>query len=351
MVLTLEQIHQIVGGEIFGDSLLEISGISSLQEAISGQMTFLANSKYRSEVDKTAASAIILGQDISLSDISVKNGVSVNDPYYAFLQTHQAFANASVELPTGIDPTAKVSENVILGKNVSIQAHCVIENGVKIGEGTIIWPNTYVGPKVEIGSHVRIRSNVSIGEGVKIGDRTIIQDGVVIGGDGFGFATFEGQHHKIPQIGTVVIGDDVEIGANTTIDRATLTETSTVIGSGTKIDNLVQVAHNVKIGKCCRIAAQVGISGSTQIGDHVTIAGQVGIAGHLTIGSNNTVLAKSGVTKSLADNMGMVSGFPARLHREEMKDQAKSRRLGRFLNELQELKQKIADLAPDSTLN
>ncbi len=344
MILTLAQIHQIVGGKIFGDSLLEIDGISGLKTAVAGQITFLSNSKYRKEVGKTAASAIILEQSISLNDLPVENGISVVDAYYAFLQIHQTFADASTDLPTGIDPTAQIGEDVFLAQDVSIQANCVIEDGVRIGNGTIIWPNTYVGPKVEIGCEVRIHANVSIRERVEIGDRTIIQNGAVIGSDGFGFATLEGQHHKIPQIGTVIIGDDVEIGANATVDRATLTESATVIGSVTKIDNLVQIAHNVEIGQHCRIAAQVGVSGSTKIGDHVTLAGQVGIAGHLTIGSNNTILAKSGVTKSLPDNMGIISGFPARLHREEMKAQAKGRKLGRFLEQLQKLEQKLVDL-------
>ena len=167
---------------------------------------------------------------------------------------------------------------------------------------------------------------------------------MVIGSDGFGYVFEDGCYEKFPQIGTIEIGDDVEIGANTTVDRAALANTATVIGQGTKIDNLVQIAHNVEIGKHCLIAAQVGISGSTKIGNYVTLAGQVGIAGHLTIGDHNVILARSGITKSIPDNAGIISGFPARLHRDELKAQAQARRSTQINRELQDLRQRIIGL-------
>ena len=344
MILTLDQIHQIIGGVIFGDRQLEINGISSLQQANAGQITFLANPKYRNQIDQTSASAIILGQDIEPTEQLVESGICVAEPYYAFLQVHKTFADAAIADPIGIDPTAQIGEQVVLGEDVSVQANCIIANEVQIGDRTVISPFTYIGSKSKIGCHTRIHASVTVREEVSIGDRVVVHNSAVIGSDGFGFATFEDQHHKIPQIGTVVIEDDVEIGANTTVDRAALANTATVIGQGTKIDNLVQIAHNVEIGKHCLIAAQVGISGSTKIGNYVTLAGQVGIAGHLTIGDHNVILARSGVTKSIPDNAGIISGFPARLHRDELKAQAQARRSTQINRELQDLRQRIIGL-------
>ena len=277
MVKTLREISEFIDGDLRGDGDLEITGVSGIKEARPNEITFVANAKYRGEMKHTKASAIIIGPDIQCNG---KASIRVADPYLSFVKVLELFSwrkKRSAEF--GVHETAFIGENVRLGERVSVQANAYIGDNVEIGDDTIISPLVYIGQDTKIGSGTLIYPHVTIREEIKIGDRVIIHCGAVIGSDGFGFATVSDRHHKIPQIGTVIIEDDVEIGANTTVDRATMTNGATVIKRGTKIDNLVQIAHNVVIGEDCRLAAQVGIAGSTVIKDRVTVAGQAGSCG------------------------------------------------------------------------
>jgi UDP-3-O-[3-hydroxymyristoyl] glucosamine N-acyltransferase (EC 2.3.1.-) len=243
--------------------------------------------------------------------------------------------------PKGIHKTAIIAKSVKLGKGVAVGPFCVIEEGAQIGDRSVIYASCYIGYKTKIGKDCLIYPKISIRDKITIGDRVIIHGGTVIGSDGFGFATVKGLHHKIPQIGTVVIEDDVEIGANVTIDRARFDKT--IIGRGTKIDNLVQIAHNVVVGENSIIVAQAGISGSTVIGNNVTLAGQAGLVGHITIGDGAIVAAQAGVTKSVPPNT-MVSGYPAREHESARKVIACVQRLPELVETIRDLKKRIEEL-------
>jgi len=337
---TLKEINELINGELCGEGKLEIYGVSGIKEAREGEITFVANPKYRREMDNTRASAIIIGNDILWNGKPV---IRVENPLYAFAQVLKAFAPKKQPPVVGIHETAIIGRNVSIGKWVSIQAYTVIGDNVTIGDGTIIYPLVYIGDDTKIGSDVLIYPRVTIREEITIGDRVTIHSGAVIGSDGFGFAKVSDRHHKIPQIGTVLIEDDVEIGANTTIDRSTMTRGATIIKRGTKIDNLVQIAHNVVIGEDCRIAAQTGIAGSAEIKDRVDFAGQSGVAGHLTVGENCVIYARAGVTKDVPPN-SYVSGFPAMPHLDDLNIQASVRRLPKILAKIAELEEHITQL-------
>ncbi|MCK5594706.1 UDP-3-O-(3-hydroxymyristoyl)glucosamine N-acyltransferase [bacterium] len=319
--MTLAQIARLIDGKVEGDPGMVISGISGIKEAKKGDITFLANARYCSLLKTTKASAIIIDKKAD------KNGrpvIRTDNPYIGFVKIMEYLQiNKEMPLP-GIHKTAVIGKNTKLGKNITIEAHVVLGNDVQIGDNTLI------------------HANVSVRERVIIGSNVIIHNGAVIGSDGFGFTPIKGVFHKkVPQLGTVVVEDDVEIGANVTIDRATTGRTR--IGKGTKIDNLVQIAHNVEIGEHCVIVAQVGISGSTTLGNKVTIAGQVGLAGHIKIGDNTIITAKSAATKDIGPNM-CVSGYPAIPLKEEQKIKAYRHRLPEMHKTIQELSRKIRAL-------
>ncbi len=338
MIITLKEIADIVNGDIEGDEDAVISGVSGIKEARTGDITFVANRRYSNLMNSTHASAIIVSRDIE----NVKNRtlVKTDDPYHAFTRVMEIWANGNGQPPAkpGIHPSAVIGEGVKLGKNPTIQAFVVIEDGAEIGDNVIIYPQVYIGRKSTLGDETLIYPRVTIREKISIGKRCIIHSGTVIGSDGFGFAPVKGTHHKVPQIGTVIIEDDVEIGANVAIDRATIGKTQ--IGRGTKIDNLVQIAHNVTIGKNSIIVAQAGLSGSSTIGDGVTIAGQAGVTGHITVGDNATVAARAGVTKSVPPD-SCVSGFPAQPHDKEKRLKVSLHRVPETNKKVKELEQRI----------
>jgi len=343
MQASLAEIAELVDGELVGDPCAVVTGVAGIREAEPGQLTFLANKKYLALMASTRATAVIVARDFEGEAPCAL--IRADSPDFAFARAVTLFAPAPTEIPRSVDPRAVVGRDVHLGENVAVQALAVIADGVVIGDGTTIYPNVYVGHDSRIGRDCLIYPNVVIRERVAIGDRVIIHAGAVIGSDGFGFVTVDGVHHKVPQIGTVEIGDDVEIGANVTIDRARFDKTS--IGAGTKIDNLCQIAHNVVIGQNSCIVAQVALAGSAVVGRNVTIMGQCGIAGHIHIGDNVVVAGRSGVTKDVpADTL--VSGFPAQAHDKDLKDHARLRRLPDLQRRVKELEERVADLATNA---
>ncbi len=303
---TLTEVATLISGEVIGDGATLITGVCGIKEAQAGDITFVANPRYVRLMHHTKASAIITGREVKWAPKPI---VRTDNPSLAFATMMTLLAPTETKHPVGISPHAVLGARVRLGRDVAIQPFAVIGDDAVIGDRTVIYTGCSVGHHTRIGADCVIYPNVSIRESLELGDRVVVHSGTVIGSDGFGFATVKGAHHKIPQIGTVVIEDDVEVGANVTIDRARFGKT--VIGRGTKIDNLVQIAHNVQIGRDTIIVAQSGISGSTTVGHNVILAGQSGVVGHITIGDNAVVAAQAGVSKSVPANT-QVWGSPAK---------------------------------------
>ena len=335
MTLTLQEIAKLCGGELNGDPGCRITGAASLDEAVEGQIAFYNNPKYMPRLRKTRASAVFVPSDFSEETPAAR--IRVADPSKAFEQVVTKLAPRPVAFVPGIHPTAVVDPSAKLGARASIQPHAVIEAGATIGDETVIGAGSYIGHETKIGSSCMIYPNVTIRERTIIGSRVIIHGGAVIGADGFGFEFVEGRYQKIPQIGIVQIDDDVEIGANATIDRARFGRTW--IQEGVKIDNLVQIAHNVTIGKNSIIAAQTGISGSTRVGQKVMMAGQVGVIGHLTIEDNTVIAAQSGISKDLPG--GAWFGSPAVPLPEAKRQIAWIHRLGKLFDRVKALEKKL----------
>ena len=334
--ITLEEINKLVGGQLEGDPTLVIKGVSGMKEAKEGDITFLANPKYEALIDDSKASAIIASKDTQKA-IS-KPVIRVENPSLAFAKVVSFMFQDEKKFAKGVHPTALLGQGVRLGKEVSLGPYAVIEDNAEIKDNTIICAGVFVGYNTIIGSDTLIYPNVTIREKTVIGNRVIIHSGTVIGSDGFGFEEVNGAHQKIPQVGIVVIEDDVEIGACVTIDRARFGKT--VIGRGTKIDNLVQVAHNVVIGDNSIIVAQAGISGSSKLGKNVILAGQSGVVGHIELGDNVIVGAQAGVTKSVSKNTFVV-GSPAKPHHISKKIFAGWAKLPALIKEVAELKEKL----------
>ncbi len=328
--MKLRDLKDIIGGSIKGDTEVEIRGVSNIKEANEGDITFLADKKYLSDVYSTKASAVISSEEIK--EISASQLI-VDDPYFAFAKALEVFYKKPY-LSLGVSDKAFIGADVVFGRDVTVYPSAYIGNRVLIGDNVTVSPGVYIGDDVSIGASAIIYPNVTIRENVKIGKSVIIHPGTVIGSDGFGYIQKEGKSYKIPQVGGVIIGDDVEIGSCVTIDRATVG--NTVIGAGTKIDNLVQIGHNVKIGRNCLIVAQVGISGSAEIGDGVILGGQAGVRDHVRIGSRAMIGARSGVTQDIPEAR-IFSGYPAIPHKEWLKAQSIYAKLPEILRRLQEL--------------
>jgi UDP-3-O-[3-hydroxymyristoyl] glucosamine N-acyltransferase len=333
--MTLHEIAEICGGELVGDPKLEITGAASLAEATPGEVAFYSDPKYAGALRKTNASAVLVPPDFT-ETISAAQ-IRVSNPSKSFEQVVLKFAPKSVEFKPGVHPTAIVDPTAKLGAHVSIQPYAVIEPGASIGHSTVIGAQTYIGHDTVIGASCKIYPQVTIRERTRIGTRVIIHSGAVIGADGFGFELATGRHEKIPQLGIVQIDDDVEIGANTTIDRARFGRTW--IQDGVKIDNLVQVAHNVIIGKNTVIAAQTGIAGSVRIGQRVLIGGQAGIIGHIEIGDNTAIGAQSGISKNITGGTWWASpAVPLTAAKNQI---AWVRRLGKLFARVKEIEKKL----------
>jgi len=335
MTFTLQQLATTSGGELVGDPSLQIKGAASLGEATPGEISFFANRKYIGLLRRTHASAVFVPADFAEAITPAQ--IRVPNPTKAFEQVVLKFAPKAIAFTPEIHSTAVVDASAQLGEGVSIQPHAVIEAGARIGDDTIIGAGSYIGHETVIGPGCLIYPRVTIRERSRIGSRVIIHSGAVIGADGFGFEMVDGRQEKIQQLGIVQIDDDVEIGANTTVDRARFGRTW--IQEGVKIDNLVQIAHNVVIGKNSVIVAQTGISGSTRVGERVMMGGQVGIVGHLEIGDGTAIGAQSGVSKSLPG--GVWFGSPAVPLGEAKQQIAWIHRLGKLFAHVKEIEKKL----------
>ncbi len=333
----LTQIARLVDGRIIGNPKLRIHGINTIDEATEGEMTFVSHLSYYKKALLTRASVIL--SEKTIPNLK-KTLLLVKNPKWAMAQVLRFF-HPSQHPACGIDPRAVIGLNVTFGRGVSIGPHVVIEEGVKIGNDVHLAPGVFVGQHSEIGDQSVLHANVTVYERTQIGKRVIIHSGSVIGADGFGFVAHESRQMKVPQVGAVIIEDDVELGANVTIDRATIGVTR--IGAGTKFDNQVHVGHNVEIGAHTLVVAQVGISGSAKIGHHVTLAGQVGVVDHVEIGDHAIVGARSVVTKDISAH-ARVTGFPPLPHKEWLIAQASFQHLPALRAEVKTLNKKIVAL-------
>jgi UDP-3-O-[3-hydroxymyristoyl] glucosamine N-acyltransferase len=335
---TLAAIAEIINGEVVGDKNIIVTGLSGIQEAKEGDITFLSNPKYIPLLNKTEASAVITARDVKSSKKAI---IRTDNPSLAFANLITTITGKDSHPFNGIHASALIADDAVIGKNVSIGPYAIIESKSIIGDNSIIYGGGYIGHHTSIGANALIYPNVIIREHVTIGNNIIIHGGTVIGSDGFGFVHVDGAHRKIPQIGTVLIEDDVEIGANTTIDRARFGQT--VIGKGTKIDNLVQIAHNVVLGEQCIIVAQVGISGSVNVGKGAILAGQAGVTGHLKIGEGAIVNAQSGVLKSVPAHQHVI-GFPAKPHIQMKRSYHHLWKLPEYVKTIQKLERRVEEL-------
>ena len=337
--MKLAELASLTNAQFEGDPDLEIVGAAGLDEAKSGEVTFLSNPRYTPRINTTNASAIYVAEDVKIDrKISV---LRAKDPYLAFTRALRVFY-PEPKLQPSIHPSAAIHETAKLGKNVFIGAHVSVGANAEIGDGVCIHPNATVYNDVRIGREAVIHSGVALRERTVVGERVIIHNNAVIGCDGFGFAKDEERHWlKIPQAGRVVIEDDVEIGAGTTIDRASVGESR--IGRGSKLDNLVQIGHSCTVGEDSLLCAQVGLAGSSHIGNRVILAGQAGVAGHLTIGDDVVLTAKSATSHDVPAGK-MISGIPAFDNRDWLRSTAAFRRLGEMHRALRELEKRLKEL-------
>lgn len=334
---TLTELAELLGARLEGDGAMRIDSVSTLDGAGPGQVSFLANPKYRPLLRSTRASAVIVGEGERTPGLNL---LVARDPYLAFARA-VAILHPVVHPRSGVAPGAHVHARARLEEGVTVLAGASVDEGARVGAGTVLYPGVFVGREALIGENCVLHAGAVVREGCILGNRVTLQPGAVVGSDGFGYAREGSRHVKIPQVGIAVLEDDVEVGACTTIDRAALGETR--IGRGTKIDNLVQVAHNVEIGEDCLLVAQVGVSGSTRVGNRVVLAGQVGVVGHVTIGEGAMVGAQSGVPSDVPPG-AILSGSPAFDHKEWLRAQAALRKLPDLRHKIQELERRVQEL-------
>ena len=342
MTFTASQIALLINGKIEGNPNAVVSSFGKIEEATENQLSFLANPKYEEYIYSTKASVIIINEDLALKEAISATLIRVKDAYTAFAILLGKYQEMMQQQLQGVQEPSYISKTASYGQNVFIGAFAYIGDSVKVGDNTKIYPNVYIGNNVTIGNNTIIHPGVKIYHECKIGNNVTIHAGTVIGSDGFGFAPqADGTFKKVPQIGNVVVEDHVEIGANATIDRATIG--STLIKKGVKLDNLIQIAHNVEVGESSVIAAQAGVSGSTKIGKGVMIGGQAGIVGHIQLGDGAKVNAQSGVSKSI-DAGKAVTGSPAYDYTAALRSQAVNRKLPELEKKIKELEAMIKQL-------
>lgn len=342
MEFTINQIAAMLGGQVQGDGNEKINMLAKIQDAKKGQLAFLSNPKYEQYIYTTQASVVIVKKDfVPRKEIST-NLILVDDPYSGFTALLEEYHKMINFQKTGVEQPSYIGENSVTGNNIYRGAFSYIGSKVKIGDNVKIHPHVYIGDDVVIGNNSIIHAGVKIYSGTRIGNNCVLHSGAVLGSDGFGFAPQEdGTYKTIPQLGNVILEDNITIGANTVIDCATLFGDSTIIHQGVKLDNLIQIAHNVEIGKNTVIAAQTGVSGSTKIGDNCVLAGQVGLAGHLIIANNTSFGAQAGISKSIKDEGMKIIGSPAFDVKEYFKSYAVFKKLPDLNERLRELEKKV----------
>ncbi|MHC4912097.1 MAG: UDP-3-O-(3-hydroxymyristoyl)glucosamine N-acyltransferase [Planctomycetota bacterium] len=328
---TLGELAEYVGGRVCGDPNVAISSASTLGRAEDGEISFLANSKYEKQLRTTKASAVIVGKETANTTVPL---LVADDPYYAFMQIMVLLHGHRKHKKGGISPRSLISDSAKIGADCHVHDFVTVADEARVGDGCIIYPGVHIGKGAQIGNDCIIYPNVVIYDGCRVGNRVIINANSAIGEDGFGYASHKGVHHKIPQIGIVIIEDDVEIGTCCGVERGTLGDT--VIGQGSKLGDLVAIGHGAKVGAHCLLVAQVGIAGSTTLGHHCMVGGQVGIVGHVNIGNNVTIGAQAGVINNVPDGK-VVLGAPAI-------EANQGKRAYSMIQYLPEMRQSIRDL-------
>ena len=336
--MTLNELARRIGCRLEGDGTIEITGVAGIEQAKPGHVTFLANPKYHAALATTRASAVIVDET---TQVPASAALRTSEPYVAFARAVELFAD--IPRPAfGVDACSAIGRDVRFGRHVAVGPFVTIGDGASIGDNTILCSHVAIGAGTTIGADCILYSHVAVRERITIGDRVILHSGVVVGSDGYGFARRkDGTHYKIPQIGTVVLEDDVELGANTCVDRPAVGETR--IGAGSKIDNLVQIAHGVQVGQRVLLAAQTGIAGSTSLEDDVVFAGQVGVAGHISIGKGTVATAQTGISNS-TDPGSFVSGYPAISNRNWLKSSVLFKKLPELKKTIDDLERRVAEL-------
>jgi len=345
MQISAKELAHLLNGTIEGNPDVQVHAPSKIEEGQAGTISFLANPKYETYAYTTKASILLVSRDFEPSQAIEATLIRVDDVYASITFLLEQFGNQQGQKPEGIHENAFVHASAKLGDEVSVGIYAVIENEVAIGEGTVVYPQVFIGKNVKIGKHVRLYPGVKIYQDCVIGDHCIIHSNAIIGSDGFGFMPQDdGSYKKIPQLGNVLLEEQVEVGANTVIDRATMG--STIIRKGVKLDNLIQIAHNVEIDQNTVIAAQAGIAGSTKVGKGVQIGGQVGLVGHIQVADGTRIQAQSGVNKSIKKENSALYGSPALNYNDYLRAYAVYRKLPTLLKRIEALEKEVKKLSP-----